>query len=85
MKKLARLLVRKDKTAGLYWPLVEEHLEPGVYEINDVNGELMIQRIGDSGGSPGVLAGRVGDICLHPECLMTPEEAEIRRKMEQSE
>ncbi len=46
MNLLGRLIVRKDKIAGLYIPFVPNGLESGIYNVEEILGEITIKRIG---------------------------------------
>lgn len=49
MKSLGRIIARKD-TCGLYIPYGENRLPEGIYEIQDIMGELQLRRVGDFHG-----------------------------------
>jgi hypothetical protein len=46
IKKLGRVLVREDKTVGLYFPYDKNVLKSGLYEVVEVLGERQLIYIG---------------------------------------
>lgn len=48
MRTLGRIIVRTGKIAGLYIPLEADGLEPGIYEIYEVLGEIVVKNLGKS-------------------------------------
>lgn len=75
MKPVGRFLVRGAKVAGIFCP-VGDTLKPGIYEITEVLGELIVTNI----GQPAMPKARVNGLDLsglHAErdlALMTSEE-----------
>lgn len=51
MKKLGRIIARKT-ACGLYIPYGENKLPEGIYEIQDIMGELQLRFVGDFHGDP---------------------------------
>jgi len=73
---LGRLVVRQDKIAGLYIPFEPNGLQPGVWEIRSVFGELQLRRIGD----PAIGNDRAGHLTL--DGLFKQRDMAIRTEQE---
>ena len=70
-----RIVIRDGKTCGLYAPLTEGVIAPGLYEIQKVMGELQVVRIGKPNLYKERLNGlSVGELVQNPSALMTTDE-----------
>jgi hypothetical protein len=71
---LGRLLVRKDRIAGLFLPM-PNGLAPGIYEIRELMGEYHLKLIGQSCMQEPRLNGlELNGLMSEPHCIMTTEE-----------
>ena len=83
MKKVGRIVVRKGKTPGLFIPF-PAGLEPGVWEVREVLGELTLVRI----GTPAMRDARLQALGLDElygerySSLMTQEELDSTPRVE---
>lgn len=74
MNIIGRLLIRKDKIAGLYIPF-DTNFEAGLYDVREIMGEIQIVFKGIPAMNPGRLNGLSCDqLIQYPESLMTEEE-----------
>lgn len=75
LRQLGRLIVRKGKTVGLYFPFVPGGLQNGIWEIREVLGELTLVYLGEPAMPDARYQGRdVRDLVHDPSCAMTPKE-----------
>lgn len=81
MKILGRIIVRSGKIAGLYIPISNE-LNPGIYEIKDILGELIINKLDNT----EIMQDRIDALSLEDlfdrraECGLTQKEYKNSRQ-----
>lgn len=79
MKTIARILIRPGVEAGLFIPMRDNPLEPGLYNLNEVCGETVLVFVGEPAMDRRHMSGRSpGDLLASREtALMTTEESKI--------
>ncbi len=75
MQTVGRLLVRKDKIAGIFIP-IGGNLQAGLYDVQEVMGEIQIRYVGNPVLAEGALNGLDlnGLMDRRPEPFMTSSE-----------
>ncbi len=81
MKIIGRLLVRKDRIAGVFIPF--SNISPGLYEIREILGELTITFIGENASEERLSALSLDEVFAERENhFFTEKELRNRRKKE---
>lgn len=76
MKTIGRLLVRSKKIAGIFLPMGEGGLEPGLYDVQEVLGEIQLKYLGKAALKQDTLDGvdTTGVMNNRPYSVMTEDE-----------